>query len=91
MIPYSKLQTIIQANSVYTMYAMMGFHVTMSCGTEGSIHVCEVTVYWDDENQLSFIRDKSIGLLRDGDGYEAKCHKDANLTGGWATFEFFFK
>ena len=91
MIPYSKLQTILLANSIYTMYAMMGFHVTMSCGTEGSIHACDVTVYWDDVNQLSIIRDKSIGLLRDGDGYEAKYHTDASLPGGWTTFELFYE
>lgn len=88
---YNKLQTILLANSVYTMFAMMGFHVTMSCGTDDSVHSCDVTVYWDDENQLSFIRDKSIGLLRDGDGYEAKYHTDANLIGGWTDFEFFFE
>lgn len=88
---YNKLQTILLANSIYTMYAMMGFHVTMTVGTDGCTHSCEVTVFWKDENQLSFIRDKSIGLLRDGDAYSEDYHTDASLPGGWTTFEFFYK
>lgn len=88
---YNKLQTILLANSIYTMYAMMGFHTTMTVGTDDSTHVVEVSVFWDDENQLNFIRDKSLGLLRHGDGYRACNHNDSKLKGGWCDFTLYFE
>lgn len=88
---YNKLQTILLANSVYTMYAMMGFHVTMRCGTDGGEHSCEVTVFWDDENQRSFINRKIKGCLRDGDAQSERYLEDANLIDGYTNFEFFFE
>ena len=91
MTKYSKLQTILQANSIYTMYAIYGFHTTMTVGTVDCTHDVEVTVFWNDENQLRFIREWSHGLLRDGDGYEEKLHNDANLEGGWVTFNLKYK
>ena len=86
-----KLQTILMANSIYTMYAMMGFHTTMTVGTDECTHDVDVTVFWNDENQLRFIRDKSHGLLRDGDGYEEKLLNDDKLEGGWVAFNLKFK
>lgn len=91
MTKYSKLQTILQANSIYTLYAIFGFHTTMTVGTDSCTHDVDVTVFWNDEDQLRFIRDKSHGLLRDGDSYEEKLHNDDKLEGGWVTFNLKFK
>lgn len=91
MSKYNKLQTILQASSIYTMYAMMGFHTTMTVGNEDSMHQVEVTVFWNDENQLRLIRDKSHGLLRDGDGYQERNHNDPDLWGGWVDFILEYK
>lgn len=87
----NKLQTILMANSIYTMYAMMGFHTTMTVGTDDCTHDVEVTVFWNDENQLRFIRDKSHGLLRDGDGYREKLYDDPSFSGGWCDFILYFE
>lgn len=86
-----KLQTILMANSILTMYAMMGFHSYMRVGKDDSMHEVDVTVFWNDENQLRFIRDKSHGLLRDGDGYQEKMHDDPSYSGGWCSFILKFK
>lgn len=88
---YNKLQTILQANSISTLFMMMGFHTTMTVGSEDSLHQVEVTVYWNDENQLRLIRDNSRGLLRDGDGYREANHNNPELSGGWCDFILEFK
>lgn len=88
---YNKLQTILQANSLFTMYAMSGFHCTMTIGTNDCSHYVDVTVFWDDDEQLNFIRCGSVGLLRDGDGYQCQQHPDNGFPGGWVEFIFYFE
>lgn len=91
MTKFSKLQTILQANCIYTMYAIYGFHTTMTVGNADSLHRVEVTVFWDDENHLRFIREKSHGFLRDGDAYREANHNDPKLSGGWCDFILYFE
>ena len=86
-----KLQTLLLANSVFAMYSMMGFHVTMSCGGEGSVHSYEVSVFWNDDPEHDLVDFKIRGCLRDGDASSWYYHQTAGLPGGWTTFEFFFE
>lgn len=87
----NKLQTILQANSVFALFAMMGYHVVMTVGTDDCTYSCEVTVFWKDDTVRELIGIKSHGCLRDGDAYSEVYHTDASLPGGWTTFEFFYK
>ena len=91
MTKFNKLQTVLQANSVYTLYVMMGFHCTMTVGKESSLHQVDVSVFWNDDNQRELVGFKSRGLLRDGDAYEECYHRNPDLSGGWTTFTFYFE
>ena len=91
MTKYDKLQTILMANSIYAMYAMMDFHCTMTVGAGDCTHEVNVTVFWHDDYDLRAIRDQYRGLLRDGDEYQEQLHNDPSLEGGWCSFILKFK
>lgn len=91
MTHYEQLQTLLLANSVFAMYSMMGFHVTMQGPSEAGIHRYVVNVFWDDDAERDLISFKSRGLLRDGDAYSETNQKDPGREWGWTTFEFFYE
>ena len=83
----TKLAVMLKANQVTTLFAMMGYQVTFTVGTEGCTKEIDVTVFFKDENQRDHIERNMIKLMDEGDTMKTKYFsKESSIIGGWVTY-----
>lgn len=69
---FNKQMALMQAQMMQFQLAMMGYHTTLSTGTEGSLHEVQMTCFYNEDKDEQIIERTIITSMHDGDAYEKK-------------------